>query len=375
MRQISFWERETFFAPQDILIIGSGFCGLWCALYLKTAYPHRKITILERGPIPTGASTRNAGFSCFGSPSELLQDARMMGEDKMWQLVEKRFRGLQYIREFFDASAIGYDGSGGHECFSPESADWENCFDQIGYLNKGLEKITGQPATFEVKDEWLPAFGMTGFTHLISNPFEGGVHAGKLVQGLLQKIQGMGVQVLTGTEVIGFTKNAGGYLVETNQCTFNTTQLLLCTNAFTQTLLPELDIIPNRGQVLITEPIPGLKMKGAFHYDQGYYYFRNVGNRLLIGGARNKDFDNENTTTIATTSVIQEELEDFIRIHLLKDLEYTVSDRWSGIMAMGSEKTPIVQSLGEGLFCCVRMSGMGVALAPVVAQEITRWMD
>ena len=82
MAQVSFWEKTSFFSPQHIIIVGSGFTGLWSALQIKLINPHYKITILERGLIPTGASTRNAGFSCFGSPGELLGDAAAMGEDR-----------------------------------------------------------------------------------------------------------------------------------------------------------------------------------------------------------------------------------------------------------------------------------------------------
>ena len=27
-----------------------------------------------------------------------------------------------------------------------------------------------------------------------------------------------------------------------------------------------------------------LKIKGSFHYEKGYYYFRNIDNRILLGG-------------------------------------------------------------------------------------------
>jgi glycine/D-amino acid oxidase-like deaminating enzyme len=46
---------------------------------------------------------------------------------------------------------------------------------------------------------------------------------------------------------------------------------------------------PARAQVLITKPIDSLKIKGTFHMDRGYYYFRNIDNRVLIGGGRNLD--------------------------------------------------------------------------------------
>ena len=98
---ISIWEKETFFAPQDVIIIGSGFVGLWSALYLKKQQPSLKISIIDKGIIPTGASTRNAGFACFGSLSELVSDAQTMGTDKMLELVTLRYKGLQRIQKYF----------------------------------------------------------------------------------------------------------------------------------------------------------------------------------------------------------------------------------------------------------------------------------
>ena len=67
----SIWEKESFFKHQDIIIVGSGFAGLWSAYFLSRKHKKAKITIVEKEPIPTGASTRNAGFACFGSLPEL----------------------------------------------------------------------------------------------------------------------------------------------------------------------------------------------------------------------------------------------------------------------------------------------------------------
>ncbi len=381
MSAISFWEKDSFFAPQDIIIAGSGIVGLWSAFHLKLINPQYKITILERGIIPTGASTRNAGFACFGSPGELVADAATMGEDAMWQLVEMRYKGLQQLRKNFTDYAIDYDACGGYECFSADSTDWKEVAEKLDWLNTGLQKITGEENLFKLADDKLHAFGFKGFTHLVQNKLEAGIHSGKTVQALLQKIQGMGVQVLTNMTVLSYENHHQGVRVNISagidgrQISFTTNQLLLCTNAFTKQLLPETDIIPNRGQVLVTAPIEQLPFKGTFHFDQGYYYFRNVGNRLLLGGARNKDFENEHTLEMQTTPVIQAALESFIQQHLLPDTTYAVTDSWSGIMAMGREKSPLIQSIGNNVFCCVRMSGMGIALAPEAAQKIAVLMN
>lgn len=376
MPQLSVWEKETFFAPQDVIIVGSGFVGLWSALKLINRYPHYKITILERGIIPTGASTRNAGFSCFGSPSELLNDIAVAGEEKTFELVSHRYKGLQQIRKYFSEAEIGYDPSGGFECFTNDSSDWKNVEEQLSWLNKKLQPITGEDTTFSQVDDKLGKMGFTGFDHMVETKSEGGVHSGKLITALLRRVQSLGVQVFTNINVKGFDQQDGRIRVETtNELDFSTSQLLLCTNAFTKALLPDADIIPNRGQVVVTNEIPGLRIKGTFHFDKGFYYFRNLGSRLLLGGGRNKAFEEEETTEMNTSSIIQTELESFIKRHLLPHTSFRITDRWSGIMAMGSEKLPIVKKIEENVFCCVRMSGMGVALAPEVADQVIALMD
>ena len=376
MPQLSVWEKETFFAPQDVIIVGSGFVGLWSALKLINQYPHYKITILERGIIPTGASTRNAGFSCFGSPSELLNDIAAAGEEKTLELVSHRYKGLLQIRKYFSEAEIGYDPSGGFECFTNNSSDWKNVEEQLSWLNKKLQPVTGEDNTFSKVDDKLDKMGFTGFDHLVETKSEGGVHSGKLITALLRRVQSLGVQVLTNINVKGFHQQDGKISVETtNELDFSTSQLLLCTNAFTKALLPDADIIPNRGQVVVTNEIPSLRIKGTFHFDKGFYYFRNLGSRLLLGGGRNKAFEEEETTEMNTSSIIQTELESFIKRHLLPHTSFSITDRWSGIMAMGSEKLPIVKKIEENVFCCVRMSGMGVALAPEVADQVIALMD
>ena len=90
MLPVSVWEKESFFAPRDFIIVGSGFTGLWSAYYLKKRFPEKSVLILERGIIPSGASSRNAGFACFGSFTELQSDSNTLGESEMLELMEMR---------------------------------------------------------------------------------------------------------------------------------------------------------------------------------------------------------------------------------------------------------------------------------------------
>jgi gamma-glutamylputrescine oxidase len=65
---------------------------------------------------------------------------------------------------------------------------------------------------------------------------------------------------------------------------------------------------PGRGQVIITSAIERLPFKGSFHFDEGYYYFRNVGKRVLFGGGRNLDFQTESSTKFEVNNLIVNDL-------------------------------------------------------------------
>jgi gamma-glutamylputrescine oxidase len=371
---ISIWEKDTFFAPQDIIIIGSGFVGLWSAFYLKKKHPKVKVSIIDRGIIPTGASTRNAGFACFGSLSELVYDAKTMGTDKMLKLVEMRYKGLERIRKYFDEDVIDFELCGGYELFDANSTiATEEIENSIEYINSLLKPITETKKTFRLQDEKIPVYGFGQTEHLVKNNLEGCLHSGKLLKALLMAVQSMGVQVFNAIEVKNFHVFDDTIELETNrQLSFHTHKLLVCTNAFANDLLEEVDVVPARGQVILTSPIKNLPWKGTFHSDEGFYYFRNLGDRVLLGGARNKAFEEEQTTTMETSEFIQKELERYLATVVLPNYagKFTIEHRWSGIMAMGSEKMPIVKQALPNVFCAVRMSGMGVALAPVVGQEV-----
>ena len=374
--QVSIWEKESFYAPKDVVIAGSGFVGLWCAYYLKKRFPKLSIAIIDRGLIPTGASTRNAGFACFGSVTELLQDTYEMGEEKMLELVEMRYMGLERIRKTFKDSVIDFEMCGGYELITEENGlEKKGIQEQVGSLNSILRKVIREKAVYKLTDKKIKSFGFKQVDHLIENKLEGYLHSGKLCQALLQLVQAAGVTVLNSIEITGHEQIGEHTVLYTNQNIHLTcSKLLVCTNAFAKQLLPHLEIVPARGQVLVTSEIADLPFKGTFHFDAGFYYFRNLGKRVLLGGARNKALEEEESHEMVTTENIQRELENFLSRYILPKSKYHITDRWSGIMGMGPEKMPIVQKVSDKVFCAVRLGGMGVALAPVIGEKMANMM-
>jgi len=384
---ISVWEQSTYFAQKDLVIVGCGFVGLWTAYEAIQKNPKLNITILERGVIPSGASTRNAGFSCFGSVSELMYDVQLMGEEAMLETVKMRYDGLQRIQDVFKAKEIDYNQWGGYELFEgakKEAYDISKLDDDITYLNKILAPVLKTP---KKNGKYLPIYtnaskeinklGFQGIEALAYNKLEGQLNSAKLVLALQKAVQGKGVQILFSTEVKKFKSHAKGVTITTNlDAPIETKQMLVCTNGFAKLLIPTLDVVPARGQVFVTEPIPNLKFKGCYHFDEGYYYFRNLGNRLLLGGARNADFKNEKTYSLDTSKTIQQVLEEFMMQRILPkgSKKPKIELRWSGTMGMGKIKKPIIEKVQPNVYCAVRMSGMGVAIAPIVAQKAINLM-
>src|ERR1043165_8455896 len=134
---LSFWERSTFFSDMDVVIIGSGIVGLNAALALRKKNKHLRIVVLERGILPSGASSKNAGFACFGSPSELLDDLKKQSEDAVFSLVEKRWKGLLRLRKNLGDKAIDLHNWGGYEVFD-SNPRYNQCSSKLNFPNKHI---------------------------------------------------------------------------------------------------------------------------------------------------------------------------------------------------------------------------------------------
>ena len=111
---LSYWEIKSWLSNVDYTIVGSGIVGLNCALKLKEKYPKSRILVLEKGSLPQGASTKNAGFACFGSISEIIDDLKNHSESEIISLIKKRKQGLKYLRNLIGDKKLNYSQIG---CF------------------------------------------------------------------------------------------------------------------------------------------------------------------------------------------------------------------------------------------------------------------
>lgn len=375
---ISFWERESFL-QHDYIIVGSGITGLSLAAALLEKQPGKRVLVLERGILPTGASTKNAGFACIGSLTELLADLRTMPEREVIDLLLLRLNGLQLLRQRLGDAAIGYQQLGSYELIGEAEM---NALDRLAEINQWLRPILGQKP-FGRNDDLINKFGFNAdaIHAIVVNHLEGQLHTGQMMRALLQYVQRLGALVINGAEVLRFEDTGNGVAVEVahqalqTKVLFEARHLAICTNAFVQQLLPEAHVQPGRGQVLVTKPIPNLPFKGIFHFDEGYYYFRNQEQRVIFGGGRNLDFQAEATTEFAYNRHILAELQHKLTELILPNTPFEVEMQWTGIMAFGKTKMPTICQLSPNVVAGFKLSGMGVAIGSKLGQMLANMME
>lgn len=370
--QWSHWEFNSFFKDIDFIIIGSGIVGLSTAIHLKQARPQASVVVLERGILPIGASTRNAGFACFGSVSELLDDLVHTPESEVWELVEERYRGLLALRALLGDQAIAYQEEGGYEIFNQADGQRQAaCLEAIPGFNRQLHRITGRPDTFTVVPtaQWQ-GYGFSGVSGVIHNQAEGSIDTGQMMRRFLRKAQELDVLVLNACEVVAFDESPTAVQLQlANGWELSARQLIVATNGFAAQLLSGLDLAPARNQVLITAPVPELPFRGCFHYDCGYYYFRNVGQRVLLGGGRHLDKPGETTTEFGPHERIRAALVELLETVILPGQPQQIERWWTGVLGVSQQKKPIIQPVAQRILVAVRMGGMGVAIGTLVGQK------
>ncbi len=365
---LSYWEKSTYLENIDFLIIGSGIVGLSTAIFLKKKNKNYKVLVIDRGYLPTGASTKNAGFTCFGSPTELFDDLQNMNELTVWDTFSNRYMGLNTLFELVQKDKIAYRECKSWDIISSKKNN-DITKDFIEYINQKAYEITGVKEIYHEDKLISSKFGFEEINTSYCNKLEGAIHTGKMIQELYKKAILNDVNVLFGMNAEKLDHSAQENVIETQFGEIKAKNIIIATNGFAKKWIKD-DILPARAQVIITNEIPDLKINGTFHYEKGYYYFRNVGNRVLLGGGRNLDFKGETTEEFGSSEQIRLKLQELLKNVILPKHTYEIQDSWSGIMGVGKSKSPIIKKINNNTAIGVRMGGMGVAIGAQVGKKL-----
>lgn len=358
-RHASYWESairpaapaRELPARVDVLIAGAGFMGCWLALFLQRLKPAPGVLVLERDLLGYGASTRNAGFLTAGGITEMLEDARTLGNEAVLDVYLRRRQGVDMVRRELPQLAL-------HEC---GSVDFDELTDEKLAFAARVNAAAGH-AVFEQADVNL---GGNVRPALVSRA-DAGLHPGELLAMLRARLArgtlAFGVNVESLAD--GVARTVLGELCYG--------RAFVCTNAFAPALDGRSGVQPARGQIIVTSPVRTATTKILGYMNRGYDYFRFVDGRLLIGGGRDRFREAENTTELATSAPVLAYLRQ-AAAGVLGHADFTVDHHWAGIMGfiggqhLGGSPRRVIDACTESV---AGFGGMGVSLTPVAAHEI-----
>lgn len=354
----SFWEDQTYLRGYDAVVIGGGIVGLSAACRLAELHPSWRVGVFEKSAFGDGGTTRNAGFACFGSPAELMEDRRALGDAAALELVRQRLDGLHTLRAWLGDAHIGFVPCGSHALYLPDGAGMTPVSsDVLRDLNAWAAPVTGVGTTF--RRERVPAGrGLAEGLVADASPLEGAVDTGRLHRAMIEKARGHGIEVVRGVEVLQL--NAGTPVElrvrrgREGERTVLTPKCLVATNAFARELLPEADAQPAANRVLVTAPGATPCAEGTYHLEAGYVYARHLPEgRLLIGGGRHWGLDEAGTEARL--------MEWLVRLWP-GAAGVPVAYAWTGLLGVGAVRKPWLEAVGPGTVAAVRLGGMGVAI-------------
>ena len=351
----SYWETKGWLGEPDAVVVGAGLVGMNAALRLKEKHPHWRVVMVDQASLG-GATTRNAGFACFGSPSELLDDWNTLGPEATVELVRMRWQGLQALRSMWGDEALGYRPCGAVEAFT-DNAEWTRCTAALPMLNDALSEVFGQAPFREVPSG---PTGLRAVAGTIASPMEGDLDTAKMATALRHSLQHQDIALVSGVRIESLTRSSS-WTLKTSMGTLTSPRVLVCNNGWASELLDvEVSTTPN--VVVVSEPIANLALTSTVHHDRGYVYAREIDGRVLIGGGRHWNCATENERI--------ERLTAWAETHIVDVDAFRVAHCWVGQLGVGPHRQPVMEEVEPGLFAGVRLGGMGVAIGTLVGRKL-----
>jgi glycine/D-amino acid oxidase-like deaminating enzyme len=325
-------------APPDVAVVGGGVTG--CSAALELARAGLRVRLHEAREVASGASGRNGGFALRGAAAPYDVIAGSIGRERaatLWRWTEEAIEDLR--------ARAG-------DAFRPTgslrlAADRE----EREELRAEWEALTADGIGAEWVDE--PGGPLANrYPAAIFHPPDGAIQPARLVRRLAAQAVEAGVEIREQSQVDA-VEHLGADTV------------LVATDGYPSGLLGELEglIVPTRGQMIATEPLPE-KLFEVPHYGRhGFDYWHQVPDgRILAGGFRDTSLESEFTAEERTTEPIQEALEAFVADLVGWPLQ--VERRWAGIFGLVLDFLPVVGRVPgrEGVWVAGGYSGHGNVL-------------
>ena len=282
-------DALTQASTSDLVIIGAGFTGLWCALLAKQADPSRDVVMLEGGETASGASGRNGGF-VDTSLTHSFHNGQSRWPKEISKLISLGHANLDEIEETIKRFKI--------DCDFIRSGEINVATEpyQIDSLREEAEESAKFGEALQMFDAEQTRAQVNSPTYLGGqfNPHAAMANPAWLAWGLRRACLEAGIRLFERTQVTGLENEAQHVLVKTQYGQVRARKVALATNAFPP-LLKRLSyyVVPVYDYVLMTEPLSN-EQRASIGWsnrqgisdssNQFHYYRTSADGRILWGG-------------------------------------------------------------------------------------------
>ncbi|WP_128923886.1 NAD(P)/FAD-dependent oxidoreductase [Bradyrhizobium guangxiense] len=215
----------------DVAIIGSGYTGLACAIFLAREYGIKAV-ILEANRVAWGCSTRNGGQAQNASGRlTRSQWIKRWGLDVARRMHAEVTEGFETFEELVRTSPIDCEPQrGGHLYVAHRQRNLETIAAESKVLNDVFGYATRVVSRQELRHDFVDEAEAVGAVH---EPLGTGVHPAKLAFGYLRMARELGVRVHTASPVLGIEQRDGAFVLRTPGGTVKANSVGIATGAYT----------------------------------------------------------------------------------------------------------------------------------------------
>lgn len=366
----------------DVAIIGGGFTGLWTARELKRRDPTLRVAVLEKSVCGFGASGRNGGWASALYP---LGDEAVIQHFGMDEFVHQRSMLQRAVPDL--GEAVRHDGidahflQGGTLTFARSEIQVGRLKEEVrGAHERGLDDEDLR--WLEVSELYERGYvqGAHGATY---SPHCARINPARLVRGLADVNEGLGVQIFEDTAVTRIIPGRRGARpgLVTVGGTVRADYVVRATEGFTPTLPKQRrTIAPIYSLMIATEPL-----SHQFWDDAGFAKYETFADdrHLIIYGQRTPDdriafggrgspyhFGSTVEERFDQDAKVFDVLESTLR-ELFPSMDGAVTHQWGGPLGMSRDLSPsVLVDHDSGMASAGGYTGDGVVLSRVCAQAL-----